>query len=180
MAAELQAQPTHTREYETIYILRPNVTVEGARKVAARMEEVAQRENGRFTLVENWGRRTLSYPLKKNRRGVYVYFKYLGGGTLVSELERNLRMLDDVLKYQTVLVRRDVELEKVAISEDDTKFADIEAPPVDEPAETREAVLGLEFSRTIRRDEESRHDNDGDDDDGDGPFMGIKKVEDDE
>ncbi len=177
MAAE---QIARTREYETIYILRPEVSVESARKVAARMEEVTQRENGRITLVESWGRRTLSYPLKKCRRGVYVYFKYLGGGVVVSEIERNLRMLDDVLKYQTVLVRRDVELDKVAaVAEEDTKFTDIEPLPADEPAETREAILGIEFSRTVRRDEEDRHDND--DDDSDNPFANIKKaVEDDE
>jgi small subunit ribosomal protein S6 len=176
MAAEQQA---HTREYETIYILRPDVTVEAARKVAARVEEVTQRENGRLTLVESWGRRTLSYPLKKCRRGVYVYFKYLGGGVVVSEIERNLRMLDEVLKYQTVLVRRDVEVEKLTISEEDTKFTDIEPLPADEPAETREAVLGLEFSRTVRSEEEDRG-GDDDDDDSDSPFAGVKKVEDDE
>ncbi|MDX2054330.1 MAG: 30S ribosomal protein S6 [Polyangiaceae bacterium] len=175
MAAEQQA---HTREYETIYILRPDVTVEGARKVAARVEEVTQRENGRLTLVESWGRRTLSYPLKKCRRGVYVYFKYLGGGVVVSEIERNLRMLDEVLKYQTVLVRRDVEVEALTISEEDTKFTDIEPLPADEPPETREAILGLEFSRTVRREEEDRGGDD--DDDSDSPFADVKKTEDDE
>lgn len=171
-------QKAHSREYETIYILRPDVSVEGARKVAARIEEVTQRENGRLTLVESWGRRTLSYPLKKCRRGVYFYFKYIGGGTVVSEIERNLRMLDQVLKYQTVLVRKDVELEQVTVAEEDIKFSDVEPPAADEPAETREAVLGIEFSRTSRREEEDRHDHD--DDASDNPFMNVKKTEDDE
>src|ERR1700742_3146633 len=93
-----QTTTTHkVREYETIYILRPDVTRDAQERVANRMTEVLGREKGRLTSIENWGRRPLAYPVKKKKRGVYVYLKYLGGGGLVAELERTLGVLDDVV-----------------------------------------------------------------------------------
>jgi small subunit ribosomal protein S6 len=99
---------------------------------------------GRLTLVENWGRRQLAYPVQKHTRGVYVYVKYTGGGELVSELERNFRMLDDVLKFQTVKVREDLDPASVEVDESAVKFEDVAPPAEDEPEETLERQLGLE------------------------------------
>jgi small subunit ribosomal protein S6 len=107
--AQTQAAGAHAREYETIYILRPDVARESQEKIAQRMGEAVSREGGKLTTIENWGRRQLAYAVKKSKRGVYVYVKYVGGGAAVAEVERNLRMLDDVLKYQTVQVRVDVD-----------------------------------------------------------------------
>ena len=90
------------RLYEVIYILRPDVTKEVAERVAKRVAEVVEREGGKLTLVENWGRRPLAYDINHKRRGLYVYVNYLGNGELVSELERNFRMLDEVIRFQTV------------------------------------------------------------------------------
>jgi ribosomal protein S6 len=97
MAAESVAGQARLREYETIYVLKPDVTAESAAKIANRVEEVVTREAGKLTLVETWGRRQLAYPVTKFKRGVYLYVKYLGKGGIVTELERNLKMLDDVL-----------------------------------------------------------------------------------
>ena len=107
MATAAEAQK-RAREYETIYVLRQDVDPDTADKVASRVAEVVARENGTLVKVETWGRRKLAYVVAKQRRGVYYYLKYLGGGAVVTELERNLRMLDNVLKFQTVLLRDDV------------------------------------------------------------------------
>jgi small subunit ribosomal protein S6 len=73
-----------------------------------------------------------------------MYLKYLGGGKVVSEIERNLRLTDGVIKYQTVLVRSDVEAAGVTVAEDDVKFERLELPPVEEDRdESRERQLGL-------------------------------------
>jgi len=146
--------PVRLREYETIYILKPDVARDAQEKIASRLSEVLARENGKLTLVENWGRRQLAYPVKKCRRGLYVYLKYLGGGGLVAELERNLRMLDDVIKYQTVQTRAEVELASVAINPDDVKFEGVDPPAEEEPEESIERRLGLiEGERPARDDE---------------------------
>jgi small subunit ribosomal protein S6 len=119
------------------------VDPDSADKVAHRVAEVIGRENGKLVKVETWGRRKLAYVVAKQRRGVYYYLKYLGGGAVVSELERNLRMLDNVLKFQTVLLRDDVMVDSVTIDPEEVKFTRIEAQPEDEKEESREKALGL-------------------------------------
>lgn len=156
--------PNRAREYETIYILRPDIDADGAEKIGTRLAEVVTRESGRLTKVEAWGRRRLAYDIGKQRRGVYMYLKYLGGGKVVSEIERNLRLSDGVIKYQTVLVRSDIEVAGVTIADEDVKFERLELPPVeDDRDESRERQLGL--IEPDRRQE--RHDvAPPDDDDG--------------
>jgi small subunit ribosomal protein S6 len=136
--------PNHAREYETIYILKPDIDADNAERIGSRVADVVGREAGRLTKVESWGRRRLAYDIGKQRRGVYVYLKYLGTGRVVAEIERNLRLADGVLKYQTVLLRSDVEAEGLSIADEDVKFERIELTPLeDERDESRERQLGL-------------------------------------
>ncbi|HKQ70451.1 MAG TPA: 30S ribosomal protein S6 [Polyangiaceae bacterium] len=139
------AQEAHkrAREYETIYVLRQDVDPDTADKVATRVADVVGRESGKLVKVETWGRRKLAYTVAKQRRGIYYYLKYLGGGAVVTELERNLRMLDNVLKFQTVLLRDDVQVDSVTVDPEEVKFARLEPPPEDEKEESREKALGL-------------------------------------
>lgn len=142
-----EAQPVSvgsSREYETIYVLRSDVTTENARRIASRIEEVTSREGGKLTQVETWGRRQLAYPIRNCKRGVYVYVKYVGGGALVSEIERNLRMLDGVLRFQTVQSRTDLDIAAVSVNPDEVKFEDIVPPAEPEEDESIERMLGLE------------------------------------
>jgi len=149
--------PNRAKEYETIYILRPDIDAESAEKVGSRVSEVVGREKGQLTKVELWGRRRLAFDIAKHRRGVYVYLKYLGTGRVVDEVERNLRLSDGVLKYQTVLLRNDVEVEGLTIGEEDVKFERLELPPIeDERDDSRERQLGLiEPERRAERGPES-------------------------
>lgn len=133
----------HLREYETIYILRPDIDADGADRVAQRVTEVVERENGRLVKFEAWGRRRLAYEVQKQRKGVYVYVKYLGKGGLVQELERNLRLQDVVLKHLTVQTRDDVDAGTVAIDPEEVKFRRLELPPEEEEKISREKQLGL-------------------------------------
>lgn len=136
--------PNRVREYETIYILKPDIDADSAERIGTRLAEVVGREQGRLTKVESWGRRRLAYDIGKQRRGVYMYLKYLGGGKVVAEIERNLRLADGVIKYQTVLVRSDLEVATVTIADEDVKFERLDLPPAeDERDESRERQLGL-------------------------------------
>jgi len=160
--AQAQVAAHKPREYETIYVLKPDVTRETQERIATRLEEVVGREGGKLTQVDNWGRRQLAYPVAKHRRGVYVYVKYVGGGVLVSEFERSLRLLDDVLKYQTVLVREDVKLDTLEINAENVKFEAVEPPTDEEPEESLERQLGLVDSPDRDRNRDARGDQDGD------------------
>jgi small subunit ribosomal protein S6 len=146
------------KEYETIYILRPDVDPDTADRVQTRVAEVVDRGHGKLVKVEAWGRRRLAYPVRKQRRGVYVYVKYVGGGGLVGELERNLKLQDAVLKFQTVTVREQVDVAALAIDPEEVKFARLELAPDEEKEESREKILGLvepaEAPARARREEE--------------------------
>lgn len=157
--------PGRAREYETIYILRPDIDADSADKLGTRLAEVIGRENGRLTKVETWGRRRLAFDIAKHRRGVYVYLKYLGGGRAVSEVERSLRLTDGVIKYQTVLVRNDVEVESLAVVDEEVRFERLELPPLEEERdESRERQLGLiePERRPERREEMAPPEEEGD------------------
>jgi len=145
------------KEYETIYILRSDVDADTADRVQARVAEVVDRGQGKLVKVEAWGRRRLAYPVAKQRRGVYIYVKFIGAGGLVQELERNLKLQDAVLKFQTVVVRDQVDLAQLKIDPEEVKFQRLELAPEEEKEESREKVLGLvegaEAPRVRREDE---------------------------
>ena len=138
-----EAQVLKTKEYETIYILRSDVDADTADKVQGRVAEVVGRDNGKLVKVESWGRRKLAYPVAKQKKGVYVYVKYIGRGGLVQELERNLKLQDTVLKFQTVLTNEEVGVDAVTIDPEEVKFQRLELPPEEEEKESREKALGL-------------------------------------
>lgn len=126
------------REYETIYILKPDVSREVSEGVAARVAE-AVKAAGAVTQIENWGRRRLAYPVLKNKRGLYVYFRYTGVGDLVSEVERTLRLQESVLKFQTVKLSGEAETQAA----ETVAFQHVEELDEDDE-ETFAQSLGLE------------------------------------
>jgi len=107
--AAQQAPGTRLREYETIFLVRPDLAEDLVDKIVERLRGVVQREGGKVIKVENWGKKKVAYEVKKHLRAVYVRFVYLGNTHMVAEFERNLRMTDDVLKYQSVKLADDVD-----------------------------------------------------------------------
>ena len=131
------------KEYETIYVLRSDVDADTAEKVQARVAEVVARDSGMLVKVEAWGRRKLAYPVAKQKRGVYVYVKYVGRGGLVQELERNLKLQDSVLKFQTIQTSAEVDVAAVVVDAEEVQFQRLELPAEEEEKESREKALGL-------------------------------------
>jgi small subunit ribosomal protein S6 len=160
-----EAQALKSKEYETIYILRSDVDADTADKVQGRVAEVVSRDNGKLVKVESWGRRKLAYPVGKQKKGVYIYVKYLGRGGVVQELERNLKLQDTVLKFQTILTNEDVDVAAVAIDPEEVKFQRLELPAEEEEKESREKALGLvdfgDGPRTRDRGEDEYGDAEG-------------------
>jgi small subunit ribosomal protein S6 len=138
-----QAPRVRAREYETIYVLRSDVDGEVAERVQARVADALDREHGKLVKVEAWGRRKLAYPVGKQRRGVYVYLKYVGGGGLVAEVERNLKLQDAVIKFMTVQTSDEVDMAALQIDPEETLLGKLELPPEDDKEESREKQLGL-------------------------------------
>ncbi|MCX5747268.1 MAG: 30S ribosomal protein S6 [Proteobacteria bacterium] len=123
--ARLQSQrdqPNTSREYETTYILRPNTTNEGVAEVNTRIKGIIEGMGGKILKVDNWGKRRLAYEVAKERKGIYLYWLYLAQPGVVEETERNLRMLDSVIRYLTVKVDENVATEARPTELDDTSF----------------------------------------------------------
>lgn len=97
------------REYETVLIIRPRAARADISTLVARVQHVLEQRVARLLRVENWGIRVLAYSIKRESKGIYLYFRYIGGSDVVAELERNLRNLDLVLRYHTVKVDEDVD-----------------------------------------------------------------------
>jgi len=114
--------PNTSREYETTYILRPNTSNEGVAEVNTRIRGIIENMGGKILKVDNWGKRRLAYEVAKERKGIYLYWLYLAQPGVVEETERNLRMLDSVIRYLTVKVDEDVDVSARPSELDEASF----------------------------------------------------------
>jgi small subunit ribosomal protein S6 len=102
---------TVQNEYETIYVARPDLTDDVMSKMTARFEAVVTDNAGSILVAEDWGKRKLAYIIAKHQRGHYIYLNYVGPSSLVAEIERNLGNEDQLLRFLTVKIEDDVEIE---------------------------------------------------------------------
>ena len=101
------------RRYETFVIIDPDLSQEQREPLIGRIEELITQMDGFLVLADDWGERKLAYNIKKKGRGYYLRFDYCGLAPLVNEIERFFRIDDRALKYMTVLLNEDVDLEKL-------------------------------------------------------------------
>ncbi len=128
----LKDVPNTSREYETTYILRPNTTNEGVAEVNTRIKGVIESMGGKVLKVDNWGKRRLAYEVAKERKGIYIYWLYLAKSGVVEEAERNLRMLDNVIRYLTVKVDEDIVVDARPSEIDDASYEKAATTAADE------------------------------------------------
>ena len=87
--------------YETTFITRPEISDDGLKALQERLNQVVASFQGTVVLTEDWGKRKMAYPIKKEQRGQYTYLVYTGSGEIVREMERNLRLHEHVLRFLT-------------------------------------------------------------------------------
>lgn len=90
------------RKYETIFILDPDLEEEQAQSALEKVKGIITQTQGEILKVEDWGKRKLAYEVKKKAKGHYILIHLSGSPALLSELERNFRVMDAVIKYQSV------------------------------------------------------------------------------
>jgi small subunit ribosomal protein S6 len=90
------------RKYETIFILDPDLEEEQAQSLIEKVKGIITQTNGEILKVEDWGKRKLAYEVKKKSKGHFILVHFLGSPALLSELERNFRVMDTVIKFQSV------------------------------------------------------------------------------
>ncbi|HCY86305.1 MAG TPA: 30S ribosomal protein S6 [Desulfobacteraceae bacterium] len=92
------------RKYETVLISDPDQSDQARTELFDKVRNIIARENGILLDFDEWGTKKLSYEIRKKLRGHYVCLTYGGTGDLVKELERNLRLSDDCMKFMTILL----------------------------------------------------------------------------
>jgi small subunit ribosomal protein S6 len=96
------------REYETTFIIQPEITEEGIEAICTRVEGILDKHGATKLFYDDMGRRRLAYEIRKFQKGQYLTLFYLDEGKAVAELERSLRLDDSVLRYLTVLANDNV------------------------------------------------------------------------
>ena len=92
------------RRYELVYIVTPEATDEQVAAIHEQVEQTVQNLHGTLEKSENWGRRKLAYEIGHHKEGIYVLEVILGTGELMKELDRRLKVLDQVIRQLIVRV----------------------------------------------------------------------------
>ena len=139
--------------YETLYIINPNLNDEEYRSVVTRFNNLVEKNNGVVTKTEEWGKKTLAYEVKKFGKGYYVLLQYCGEASIIEELNRDLRLDDKVIKFQTIKLSDEADPEALkAKAEQGGRRAEEpgetpeqeSADPASEPAENEEGKDGVQ------------------------------------
>lgn len=136
----------HLREYETIFLVKPDLTDDSVDKLKERLRGIISREGGKVLRFTVWGKKKTMYPIAKQNRAIYVHTHYLGGNKLVAEVERNLRNFDEVTRFESVKLAEEVDPESRATLEDIKMAGDVDesrpAAPDREPGFRAEPEFG--------------------------------------
>ncbi|MBF0491418.1 MAG: 30S ribosomal protein S6 [Deltaproteobacteria bacterium] len=100
------------KEYETLFLLQYDSTPEKVETFNTRLGEIIKNFKGQLFQTFNLGKRRLAYPVQKQDQGVYVWINYAGEGGLVAEIERILKYEDSVLKFITVKLSDEANVEE--------------------------------------------------------------------
>ena len=94
--------------YESLFIIRPSVSDQETTALIEKMKAVAEKTGAQFIKSENWGRKKLAYEVRRERKGTYVYFYFKAPNTTVGELERSYRLEDNIIKFLTVHLEKEL------------------------------------------------------------------------
>ena len=92
------------RRYELVYIVTPDAPEEQVAAIHEQVEQTVQKLGGTLEKSENWGRRRLAYEIGRHKEGTYVLDVILGGGDLMKEIDRRLKVSDLIIRHLVVRV----------------------------------------------------------------------------
>ena len=93
-----------SRKYELVYDVSPDATDEQVAEQHTQVETIVQRMNGQLEKTDNWGRRKLAYEIGRHKEGTYVLEVINGGGDLMKEIDRRLKVTDLIIRHLVVRV----------------------------------------------------------------------------
>ncbi len=96
--------------YETLFVVKPTLTEEEIATQIAKIKDVLAKEGAELLATDEMGMKRLAYPVEKNSRGYYTILFYKTSGSTIAELERNLKINEDVIKFLTVKYTKNKEI----------------------------------------------------------------------
>ncbi len=90
------------RSYEVVLIVNPELDENALKGVTDRVQSWITDSGGSVDRVDQWGKRRMAYPIRKQREGQYVYFEAQFAPSYSAELERNLRFLEPVMRFSVI------------------------------------------------------------------------------
>lgn len=108
----------HMREYETIYVMRPELDDKAAKDLMLAKKELIERLGGKNLKVTALGRRKLAWETQKETRGIYVHHQFLGMPGIVKEFDRSMSIDDNILIRHSMVLKHDVDPELAKVEED--------------------------------------------------------------
>ena len=153
------------REYETTFIVQPEISDEGVKALCERLDATLEKQGAIRLLYDDQGRRRMAYEIKHFQKGRYILLLYLDDGKVVPEIERVLRLDDSVLRFLTVQAKDNV----VDIEARKAEAAELERLRAQRAAEraAREAEETARLAAEAESGELARAALDEDDDDAD-------------
>lgn len=100
------------REYESMIILRSDLTETELAKVVTKVEGIMTNKDGKILKKDHWGIKKLAYPIEKHSRGNYFVYDYDTLNENISSLEHALKYDESVLRYMTLKLKDKVNIEK--------------------------------------------------------------------
>jgi small subunit ribosomal protein S6 len=88
--------------YETVFVLDPSLDDKAIQKEIKRVEDLITEHKGEVLKTNKWGKRRLTYPIKKKHEGYYTLILFQGEGRISKELERAYKLNESCLRYMTV------------------------------------------------------------------------------
>jgi small subunit ribosomal protein S6 len=129
------------RRYESVVILDPDVTDDDVRQFTERYTSLIKDNGGEIIKVGDWGKKRLAYLVKKRDMGRYILLDYVAPPEVIIEVERNFKIDEQVLKYLSVKMDDDVDLEAFkAQAEEEEAKAKAESAAAEAPEEKPEAA----------------------------------------
>jgi small subunit ribosomal protein S6 len=101
------------RRYETIFITRADMPSDETEELIERYKSIVTSLEGSMIKIEKWGKRKLAYPIEKRKEGFYVLFDFGGESKIVLEIERNFKIDDKVVRFQTVKIADSITQEEI-------------------------------------------------------------------
>ncbi len=96
------------RKYELLYVLRHDSPAEATQATIDKIKDTITGQGGTILLHESWGKKKLAYEIKKLNKGIYQLTTFAGESSIIHEIERNLRINQEILRWLTVQLEEQV------------------------------------------------------------------------